>query len=112
MGKDIALPEVTQHATVPRPIRWGEGGRRPGEGFCPSLPDLRPARTLGAGGAYLGHELSNGDPLITAAGAAGGVIVSETIHYAARKQAKKAYPCSRRSNRSLPTCAKRNSARP
>ena len=25
---------------------------------------------LGAGGAYLGHELSNGDPLVTAAGAA------------------------------------------
>ena len=32
---------------------------------------------LGAGGAYLGHELSNGDPLATAAGAAGGVILSE-----------------------------------
>jgi len=46
---------------------------------------------LGAGGAYLGHEISNGDPLITAAGAAGGVIVSETLHYAARKQAEKAY---------------------
>lgn len=46
---------------------------------------------LGAGGAYLGHEVSNGDPLITAAGAAGGVIVSETLHYAARKQAEKAY---------------------
>ena len=46
---------------------------------------------LGAGGAYLGHELSNGDPLITAAGAAGGVVVSETLHYAAKKQAEKAY---------------------
>jgi len=46
---------------------------------------------LGAGGAYLGHELSNGDPLITAAGAAGGVIVSETLHYAAKKQSEKAY---------------------
>ncbi|MFO1514441.1 MAG: hypothetical protein U1F83_16295 [Verrucomicrobiota bacterium] len=46
---------------------------------------------LGAGGAYLGHELSDGDPLITAAGAAGGVIVSETLHYAAKKQADKAY---------------------
>jgi hypothetical protein len=47
--------------------------------------------TLGAGGAYLGHEISNGDPLITAAGAAGGVVVSETLHYAAKKQAEKAY---------------------
>ena len=46
---------------------------------------------LGAGGAYLGHELSHGDPLITAAGAAGGVIVSEGIHYAAKKQSDKAY---------------------
>ena len=46
---------------------------------------------LGAGGAYLGHEISNGDPLITAAGAAGGVVVSETLHYAAKKQADKAY---------------------
>lgn len=46
---------------------------------------------LGAGGAYLGHELSDGDPLATAAGAAGGVIVSETLHYAAKKQADKAY---------------------
>ena len=46
---------------------------------------------LGAGGAYLGHEISNGDPLVTAAGAAGGVIVSETLHYASKKQAEKAY---------------------
>ena len=46
---------------------------------------------IGAGGAYLGHELSNGDPVATAAGAAGGVILSEGLHYAARKQAEKAY---------------------
>ena len=46
---------------------------------------------LGAGGAYLGHELSDGDPLMTAAGAAGGVIVSEGLHYAAKKQSEKAY---------------------
>jgi hypothetical protein len=46
---------------------------------------------FGAGGAYLGHELSDGDPLATAAGAAGGVIVSETLHYVAKKQAEKAY---------------------
>ena len=46
---------------------------------------------FGAGGAYLGHELSNGDPVATAAGAAGGVILSEGLHYAARKQSDKAY---------------------
>ena len=46
---------------------------------------------LGAGGAYLGHELSDGDPLATAAGAAGGVILSEGLHFAAKKQSDKAY---------------------
>lgn len=46
---------------------------------------------LGAGGAYPGHELSNGDPLATAAGAPGGVIEIETLHYAERKQSEKAY---------------------
>ena len=40
---------------------------------------------------YLGHEISNGDPLVTAAGAAGGVVISETLHYAAKKQAEKAF---------------------
>jgi hypothetical protein len=46
---------------------------------------------LGAGGAYLGHELSNGDPIATVAGAAGGVLLSEGLHYAAKKQSDKAY---------------------
>ncbi len=46
---------------------------------------------LGAGGAYLGHELSNGDPLATAVGAAGGVILSEGLHFAAKKQSDKAW---------------------
>ena len=43
---------------------------------------------LGARGPYLGHELSNGDPLATAAGAAVEVIMSEALHYAAKKQAE------------------------
>ena len=46
---------------------------------------------LGAGGAYLGYELSHGNPLATAAGAAGGVIVNEGLHFAAKKQSDKAY---------------------
>ena len=46
---------------------------------------------LGAGGAYLGNERSNGDPIATAAGAAGGVILNEGLHYAAKKQSNKAY---------------------
>jgi hypothetical protein len=46
---------------------------------------------LGAGGAILGHELSDGSPLATAGGAAAGVLVSEGLHYAAKKQSQKAY---------------------
>lgn len=46
---------------------------------------------LGAGGAFAGNELSNGSPLATAAGAAGGVLVSEGLNYAAKTQARKAY---------------------
>src|SRR5882762_8795579 len=46
---------------------------------------------LGAGGAYLGHELSGGSPIATAAGAAGGVILNEGVHYAAKNQSDKAF---------------------
>jgi hypothetical protein len=46
---------------------------------------------LGAGGAVLAHELSDGSPVATAAGAAGGVILSEGLHYAAKRQSEKAY---------------------
>jgi hypothetical protein len=46
---------------------------------------------LGAGGAFLGSELSHGNPIATVAGAAGGVLVSEGLHYAAKKQADKSY---------------------
>jgi hypothetical protein len=46
---------------------------------------------LGAGGAYLGHELSDGNPVATAAGAAGGVLLSEGLHSAAKKESQKAY---------------------
>ena len=46
---------------------------------------------LGAGGAYLGHQLSDGNPIATAAGAAGGVLLSEGVYYAARKENQKAY---------------------
>jgi len=46
---------------------------------------------MGAGGAALAHELSDGNVTITAAGAAGGVLISEGLHYASQKQAQKAY---------------------
>jgi len=46
---------------------------------------------LGGGGAYLGNDLSHGNPLATAAGAAGGVIVNEGLNFAAKTQSDKAY---------------------
>jgi len=46
---------------------------------------------LGAGGAALAGEFSHGNPAITAAGAAGGVLVSEGLHYASQKQAENSY---------------------
>lgn len=54
---------------------------------------VRPASDVaaGAGGGALADYLSNGNPAITAAGAAGGVMVSEGVQYVARKQADNAY---------------------
>ena len=46
---------------------------------------------LGAGGAYAGYELSGGSAIGTAAGAAGGVLVSEGANYLAKKEADKSY---------------------
>ena len=46
---------------------------------------------FGAGGALLGHELSDGDPVAAAGGAAAGVLISEGLHYAARKENQKAF---------------------
>ena len=46
---------------------------------------------LGAGGAYLGNELSHGNPIATVGGAAGGVLVSEGLHYAAKTQTDKSF---------------------
>ncbi len=46
---------------------------------------------LGAGGAFLGNELSHGNPIATVGGAAGGVLVSEGLHYAAKTQADKSF---------------------
>jgi hypothetical protein len=54
---------------------------------------VRPVSDMaaGAGGGALAADLSHGDPAMTAAGAAGGVLVSEGIQYVARKQAGKSY---------------------
>lgn len=47
--------------------------------------------SLGAGGAALGGSLSKNSPAAIAGGAAGGVLISEGLHYIAKTQAEKAY---------------------
>ncbi|MCI0539076.1 MAG: hypothetical protein L0Z50_28040 [Verrucomicrobiales bacterium] len=59
-------------------------------GGCATTRPIMDVAAAG-GGAAIANELSNGDPAITAAGAAGGVLLSEGLHYASRKQAEKAY---------------------
>ncbi len=46
---------------------------------------------MGAGGAALANQFSHGNPAAIAGGAAGGVMLSEGFHYAARKETEKAY---------------------
>jgi hypothetical protein len=46
---------------------------------------------LGAGGGLIANQLSNGNPGITAAGAAGGVLLSEGGFYLAGKASDNAY---------------------
>lgn len=48
--------------------------------------------TLGAaGGAVLASELSDGDPLLTAAGAGGGLLLGEALNHAQDKKTKQAF---------------------
>lgn len=47
---------------------------------CASLTRPLTDATLGAAGAWIGHELSDGNPLATAGGAAAGVLVGEGVH--------------------------------
>lgn len=46
---------------------------------------------FGAGGAALGGALSKNSPAAVAGGAAGGILISEGLHYATKTQAEKAY---------------------
>ena len=61
-----------------------------------SCADVSPTRVIGdttgaVGGALIGHAISKGNPLITAAGAGAGVLVSETLQGASNAHAKKSY---------------------
>ena len=61
--------------------------------FAVGCAAVRPVTDMaaGAGGGALADQLSNGDPYMTAAGAAGGVLLSEGAFYLAGKQATNAY---------------------
>jgi hypothetical protein len=61
--------------------------------FLMGCSAARPIADVAAagGGGYLANDLSHGDPAITAAGAAGGVVVSESAFYLSKKQSDKAY---------------------
>ena len=61
-----------------------------------SCAGVSPTRVIGdtagaAGGALVGHALSKGNPLITAAGAGAGVLLSETLQAGSNASAKKSY---------------------
>ena len=61
--------------------------------FVTGCAAVRPVSdmALGAGGGVIANQLSNGNPAITAAGAAGGVLLSEGGFYLAGKESDKAY---------------------
>jgi hypothetical protein len=61
-----------------------------------SCADVSPTRVIGdttgaVGGALIGHAISKGNPLVTAAGAGAGVLVSETLQGASNTHARKSY---------------------
>jgi hypothetical protein len=61
-----------------------------------SCAGVSPTRVIGdtagaAGGALIGQAISKGNPLITAAGAGTGVLLSETLQGASNASAKKSY---------------------
>jgi hypothetical protein len=58
---------------------------------CSSLTQPATDVAMGAGGGALADYFSNGNPAITAAGAAGGVAVSEGLGYVERKEQNDAY---------------------
>lgn len=58
---------------------------------CSSTSRLVTNALGAAGGAGIASHVSDGDPLITAAGAGGGLLLGETLNYAQEKKAKKSF---------------------
>ncbi len=64
--------------------------------FLTSCAGVSPTRIIGntvgaAGGALIGSKLSKGDPLITAAGAGAGTLLSESLQAGSNAAANKSY---------------------
>src|SRR5207249_11549381 len=64
-----------------------------------SCAGVSPTRIIGdtvgaAGGALIGNKLSNGNPLITAASAGGGVLLSESLQAGSKASAYTSLPFS------------------
>ena len=58
---------------------------------CASNSRLATNALGAAGGAGLAHALSDGDPLITAAGAAGGLLAGEALNHAQDQKTRKSF---------------------
>ena len=58
---------------------------------CASTSRLATDAFGAAGGAALGNSLSDGNPLLTAAGAAGGLLVGEAFNHAQDQKTQKSY---------------------
>lgn len=58
---------------------------------CAGTTRVATDTALAGVGAVVGNKLGDGDPLITAAGAAGGVLLGEAVNWASDNRAKRAY---------------------
>jgi hypothetical protein len=58
---------------------------------CTGLPDAATNTITGATGAYIGHEISDGEPLGAVVGAAGGVVAGALVNASRKRTEKKAY---------------------
>ncbi len=61
-----------------------------------SCAGVSPTRIIGntiagAGGAFIGNKLSNGNPVITTAAAGGGVLLSESLQAQSNASSRKSY---------------------
>ena len=58
---------------------------------CSGLPDAATNTITGATGAYIGHEISDGEPLGAVVGAASGVTVGALVNSSRKRTEQKAY---------------------